>query len=74
MVTSCSTCNAPIVKREHLVVPGCGEQRPLWAETYRCGAVRMFGLIEGSGVARTCPDSGSHDAGAGIRQGAAAVS
>ena len=51
----CKDCGAVVVSRAHLVAKGCGEQLPLFAETYTCGAIQLWGLIEGDGVARSCP-------------------
>lgn len=52
MKTSCQHCKAPIMARSHLSFLG----DPLFAETYQCGAVQLWGAVEGDGVARTCPE------------------
>ena len=58
MKTACPTCRAPVQQRVHLSAPGYPDASaplPLFAETYTCGAVHLYGQIEGDGVARTCP-------------------
>lgn len=49
--TACPTCKALIVSRRHVARPG---DETLFAETYGCGAVLLYGLVEGDGVARSC--------------------
>ncbi len=55
VMTVCGTCKADLKQRVWLTVKDCGEQAPLFAETYECGAIKLWGLVEGSGVARSCP-------------------
>ncbi len=61
MDTACKCCEAPLMLRRWLVgfgsdassqIPG----EPLFVEVYECGAVQLWGRIEGDGVARTCPN------------------
>jgi len=52
----CEHCRARIIQRHYLSVEGFGEPLPLFAESYACGAVQLYGLVEGDGVARTCPN------------------
>lgn len=51
MNTTCPVCGAALVQRVYLVPDGA----PLFAETYACGSVHLWGAVQGDGWARACP-------------------
>lgn len=59
MKTACPDCHADLIQRKHIIddlmkvyLPDAGL---MFTEVYQCGAIRLYGWVEGDGVARTCP-------------------
>jgi hypothetical protein len=51
MKTACPDCHAAVIRRVNLERPG---DPPLFAETYACGAVRVWGLVDAGNLAPRC--------------------
>ena len=51
MKTACPGCGSEVVKRVYLELQG---DDPLFAETYGCGSVRLWGLAPDDNVVRKC--------------------